>query len=555
MTKLVFRGCIKTYTAPLILLLTVAPVFAQKKIPVNQQGEIINNSLDSLVKIRQYELVSAFDTVSKKPLLVYAQYRKNGHFGILDISGTEVTPAIYQSIPGLDRGITPNLFAYPKNYVVQEKGQYGLITNTGKVLIPATYERLYQRSRDSLHYTVIAGDQEWTIDAKGRKVLLPPEKDPWAQATAEREPDQVLSADGKTYQLNYHWTNKKTTVPNLGAVVHNYEHTVVFKNDLGKTGLYDVNKRKLAIPFEYDEIDLTYPGYYRVRKSDRKGIADSTGKVVIPLIYEHIGVTSGGINAYADSKYTIYDQKMRLLSETKFDGIMYSGQKGIIVKKEGKYGLMSIDGKTQTAIEYESMEVPEDHDLKFTIIIAKKNGKYGVMDFAGKSYTDFIYDKIVPESLVFSESRSLEPVFNGYANQPNLYYYVQKNGKWGLLDNDFKTMIAPSYEYFLESYDRTVLFARQNGKWGMIETRTQKPLIPLIYDGPLEYKAGNYQVMQGNQYGLMNREGKYLVPLQSSTIDAELIYKGLWKLSNYKERSFYFIDYSGRKSLPVSKAP
>lgn len=211
--------------------------------------------------------------------------------------------------------------------------------------------------------------------------------------------------------------------------------------------------------------------------------------------------------------------------------------------------------KHKQPIEYESMEVPEDHDLKFTIIIAKKNGKYGVMDFAGKSYTDFIYDKIVPESLVFSDSRSLEPVFNGYANQPNLYYYVQKNGKWGLLDNDFKTMIAPSYEYFLESYDRTVLFARQNGKWGMIETRTQKPLIPLIYDGPLEYKAGNYQVMQGNQYGLMNREGKYLVPLQSSTIDAELIYKGLWKLSNYKERSFYFIDYSGRKSLSVSKAP
>lgn len=523
---------------------------AQKHFPLNQYGEVTDNSLNSLAQTRGYELVSAFDTVSGQPLLIYAQYRKNGQFGILDINGKEVTAALYHTIEGLDRGITPNLFAYPKNFIVEKNGKYGLISNTGRQLIPAKYQRLYYKSRDSLHYTVMEGDQEWSIDAKGQKVSLPPEKDPWAQQTESQEETQRLSADGKTYYLTNYWTGQKTTVPNLGAVVHNYSNTVIFKNDAGKMGLYELSSNKLTIPFDYDEIAYGLPGYYKIRKNKLNGVADSAGNIILPLIYEHIGFTSGGVNAYAAGKYTLYDHKIKPLSDLKFDGIMYSGHKGLILKKDGKYGLMSIDGKNHTGFDYESMEVPEDHDLKFTIVLARKNGKYGVLDFSGKSYTEFIYDRIIPESLVFSSSRSLEPVFNGYANQPNLFYYVQINNAWGLLDNDFKPMIETSFEYFLESYDRSVLFAKKNGKWGMIDVKTQQAIIPFNCDAPIEYKNGNYLVRQNNQYSLLNREGKLLVSLQSPDINSEQIYKGLWKLSSYKDRAFYFVDYAGRKTKP-----
>ncbi|GEM_PF-3156751 len=531
-----------------LLLLCAPALSAQQPFPLNQYGEVTNNSLNSLAKTRGYELVSAFDTVSKQPLLIYAQYRKNGQFGILDINGKEVTGALYLTIPGLDRGITPNLFSYPKNFIVQEKGKYGLITNTGKQLIPATYEHLYYKSRDSLHYTVIQGGQEWSVDAKGKKVSLPPEKDPWEQNPGSREEDQKLSADGKTYYLKNYWTGQKTTVPNLGTVIQNYGNTVIFKNEQGKMGLYLVSKKQLGIPFSYDEIEYGLPGYYKVRQGALQGVTDSIGQIKIPLVYEHIGFTSGGANTYAAGKYRVFGQQMQSLSEDTFDRITYSGLKGLILQKGGKYGLMSTSGKILAGFDYESMEVPEDHDLNFSIILAQKDGKYGVMDFSGKVYTEFKYDRIVPESLVFSDSRSLEPVFNGYANQPNRFHYVQLNNAWGLLDNDFKPLIEPSYEYFLESYDRSVLFAQKNGKWGMIDLKTQAPIIPLIYDVPIEYKNGNYLVKQNNQYSLLNREGKLLTSLQGTGIDSEQLYKGLWKLRSYQDRVTYFIDYTGRKT-------
>lgn len=535
---------------PLLLLCSTA-LKAQQPFPLNQYGEVTDNSLNILAKNRGYELVSAFDTVSKHPLLIYAQYRKNGQFGILDINGKEVTAALYQTIPGLDRGITPNLFAYPKNFIVEANGKYGLISNTGKQLIPATYKSLYYKSRDSLHYTVIEGEQEWSVDAKGKKVTLPPEKDPWAQTTSSREEDQKLSADGKNYYLTNYWTGQKTTVPNLGTVIRNYGNTVIFKNEQGKMGLYLVSKKQLGIPFDYDEIEYGLPGYYKVRQGKLQGVTDSAGQIKISLAYEHIGFTSGGANAYTAGKYRLFSQQMQSLSDETFDRITYSGLKGLILQKGGKYGLMSTSGKILAGFDYETMDVPEDHDLNFSIILARKDGKYGVMDFSGKIYTEFKYDRIVPESLVFSDSRSLEPVFNGYANQPNRFHYVQLNNAWGLLDNRFKLLIEPTYEYFLEPYDRSVLFAKKNGKWGMIDLKTQQPVIPLIYDAPIEYKNGNYLVKQNNQYSLLNREGKLLTTLQGTSIDSEQIYKGLWKLRSYQGRVSYFIDYTGRKTAPV----
>lgn len=532
------------------MILSAPALRAQKHFPLNQYGEVTDNSLNALAQGRGYEVVSAFDTVSRQPLLIYAQYIKNGKFGILDINGKEVTAALYRTIEGLDRGITANLFGYPRNYIVEENGKFGLIANTGQQLIPAKYQRLYYKSRDSLHYTVMEGEQEWSIDAKGQKVSLPPETDPWEQSTDRRDELQKLSADGKTYYLTNNWTGQKTTVPNLGTVIRNYGNTVIFRNGQGKMGLYVVNKKKLGIPFDYDEIEYGLPGYYNVRKGELNGVTDSMGLIKIPLNYEHIGFTSGGANAYAAGKYSVYDHQMKPLSDQKFDGVMYSGEKGLILKKDGKYGLMSTAGKILAGFDYEAMEVPQDHDLKFSIILARKNGKYGVLDFSGKSYTEFIYDQILPESLVFSDSRSLEPVFNGYANQPNLFYYVLINNAWGLLDNDFKPMIEASYEYFLESYDRSVLFAKKNGKWGMINVATQEAIIPFNCDEPIEYKNGNYLVRQANQYKLLNREGKLLVQLQSTDINSEQIYKGLWKLRSYKDRAFYFVDYTGRKTKP-----
>lgn len=533
---------------PLLLSTSLA---AQTPFPLNTKGEVTDNSLEQLARKRGYDVVSAFDTVSKTPLLVYAQYIKGRKTGILDVYGKEVTPAVYESIAGMTPGYRHTMTQAPVHYIVHRDGRYGVISNTGKQVLPVQYPQLYFNDKDPLRYRYYdENDDRWEVTSKGEKYRLAPEKDSWETTQKPHKPEQTLSADGKTYTLVNRWTGKITTVPNKGTVVQNYGSTVVFKDAQGKAGLYELNRKTLTIPFEYDEITLLLKGNYKVKQGDRYGVIDSSGTVLLPLQQQYIDFTSGGINVYRDHKYYMYDAQCRPLSDKAFDRNTYSGIKGLILVYEGKYGLMSTSGEVLAPFEYERMDVPGDHDLPFSIILAKKDGKYAVMDFNGKFYTGFLYDRVLPESLVFSSSRSLAPVLNGYANQPNMYFYIRIGQQWGLLDKDFSTLIPPSYEYFLESYDRDVLYAKKDGKWGLINPFKDSVVVPLVYDAPFDYQNGNYVVTQNSMYGLMNSEGKFLIPLQQKSIKTEPVYKGLWKVVDYATKTSYYVDYSGRRTKP-----
>ena len=539
---------------PFYFVLIAALGMAQKPFLIDGSGRVSDDALDKIVAERGYEVVSAFDTVWTKPVLVYAQYVKNGKFGIIDIYGNQVTPPVYDKIDGLNRSHSAYLFGYHKNYVVQMDGRYGLIENTGKTLIPAQYRYLFPISGDSLHFKATGLDElEFAVDIRGNKVTLTPRKDPYEDQQRTPQPQWRLSDNGKYYFVRNQRTKKETKIPNLGAFVQNFGTRIAFKNTDGKMGLYSIPDKKLVVPFEYEAIRGAYKGYFEVTKGNRVGAIDSVGTVVLPIAFDNISCTSGGARAYHNKTYTLYDSRFKRLSPMTFDQTGYMGPKGITLKKDGKWALMATDGTFLTGFDYERMEIPEDHDLPFTIIVAAKNGKLGVMDFKGKIYTDFIYDQILPESNVFPDSRSLEPVFNGYSNQPNLFHYVRMGGKWGLLDNDFRPMIAPAYDYFLESYDRKVLQAKRGGKWGLIEVATERVIIPFEFDGPLEWKQGNYQVYKDRTYGLVDKTGKVLIPLgQRSPINSELVFGGLWKIMDYAARSYFYLDYRGRTSAKVT---
>lgn len=538
------------------LLVLSSSVAARTPFPLNAKGEVTDSSLTQILHKRGYDVVSAFDTVSKVPLLVYAQYIKDNKTGILDVYGQEVTPAIYESIAGMAAGYRQTMTKAPVNYIVQRNGRYGVISHTGKPVLPIQYPQLYFNDKDPLRYRYYDENNiRWEVTVNGEKYRLAPEKDSWEATSKPPQPEQTLSADGKTYTLVNRWTGKVTKVPNKGSVVQNYGSTVVFKDAQGKAGLYELNKKAMTIPFAYDEISLLLRGCYKVKQGNQYGVLDSAGNVLLPLQQQYIDFTSGGISVYRNNKYYVYDAQCRPLSDKAFDRTTYSGSKGLILVYEGKYGLMSTTGALLAPFEYERMDVPQDHDLPFSIILAKQNGKYAVMDFNGKRYTDFLYDRVLPESSVFPSSRSLEPVLNGYANQPNMYYYVQTGQQWGLLDNAFNILIAPSYEYFLESYDRGTLYAKKNGKWGLIDPFKDSVLVPLMYDAPFEYQHGNYVVYRNSTYGLMNNEGTFLIPLQKQNIQTEPVYRGLWKVVDYATKTSYFVDYAGRSTQPIVRQP
>jgi hypothetical protein len=56
----------------MLALLITSNQFAQTKLTYDKSGVLNKVDYDKLIGLKKYQLISAFDTVSMKPLLVYA---------------------------------------------------------------------------------------------------------------------------------------------------------------------------------------------------------------------------------------------------------------------------------------------------------------------------------------------------------------------------------------------------------------------------------------------------------------------------------------------------
>lgn len=200
-------------------------------------------------------------------------FEKEGLYGLVTSSGAEVTQAIYQSIGRLienrilvtrndkigylnEKGIEviacvydvfsnfQNLGNFTGMYAkVKQKGKFGVIDLTGKVLIPFVYQNLGEVST----YLAFTKGKKWGyIDLKN-KLFLP----------------------GK-------YEKAESFVENFAIV-----------EEKGKFGLINV-KGELYIPYDFDELQRVNQRFIIAKRNDKWGMFSNDGKVLIPIIYQQI---------------------------------------------------------------------------------------------------------------------------------------------------------------------------------------------------------------------------------------------------------------------------
>ncbi len=348
---------------------------AQQSFKIDRNGEVNDARFTALVKQRGYQAISAFDTVFKKPLLIYAIYVKNQKLGIIDISGKEITPPLYEKIDGLDRGITPNLWGFMPNYIVKKDGKFGLINNRGKEIIPATYTRLFNGSGDSVLLT-IQGERKVFLNLQGKPINF---TDPDSRPSQPYVPeyDQKLNANSTSWHLKNNYKKTEFDVPNLGNPTTVYNGMVTFSDRKGHFGVYNSNLKKLIIPVEYDRVELSPPGMFIVLKGNSYGVIDSLGETRLPVSYQGISRFTGGALIYQNKKYALYSNTYKPLSDFVYDGYNYAGEV-VVLKKDGKYGLLDAKGKIIVPFNYEDMTLYKQSELPRGMLIVTQDKKQGV---------------------------------------------------------------------------------------------------------------------------------------------------------------------------------
>ena len=161
---------------------------------------------------------------------------------------------------------------------------------------------------------------------------------------------------------------------------------------------------------------------------------------------------------------------------------------------------------------------------------------YGYIDVKGKEVTPFKYE-------------SAKKFLHGIAQ-------VRLSNKWGYINNKGKEITPFKYdEIFERSYEETDASVRvyqvyqdSKKKLGLIATNG-KELTPAVYETINPFYEGVAIMQKNGMVGVLNMEGKEIVPARYSNTDAYKFVDGICKVSwNGK---WGFIDKTGKEIIPL----
>ena len=155
------------------------------------------------------------------------------------------------------------------------------------------------------------------------------------------------------------------------------------------------------------------------------------------------------------------------------------------IKQDGKFGLIDKNNKLIIPAIYEEVN---DFNNGYARVV--KSGKVGFVNLKAEQIIPCIYDKdeqiIIGAAVVYviNPENNVTKI-DIYADERRMGFKedlvcVIKNGKYGFINKDNKTIIPFQYDGADNFYD-SIAIIKQNNKYGAID-KTGKIVIPVVYD-------------------------------------------------------------------------
>lgn len=397
-----------------------------------------------------------------------------------------------------------------------------------------------------------------------------------AVSVASEVNDRNIKKDEKTGKLALYTSEGKRLLNDLDSIKRIQSSLfIVTKNKL--KGVYS-SKGKEVIPMKYNRMEAFGNFFWKVFLNGKQGIYTFDGKKVLPTKYEEIIYLYRDWNLDPDfvvkekGKYGMFNAKGECMIQPEYDEVKYADQhqifikgnekgylmkhkqtliKGITIKdkitnwikqngdsrsinyfifedKNGKNGLLDIEGNVLVSSQYESMAPYYNISSGTTdYLVVQHNSLYGVISLSNevitplkyKSYSNiYIRDHITLEDeegyMLYSLKdnsifHSLH--FDHIRESSGPYALIKKEGKAAFLNKVTLELVFPfKYEEISESTEDSLFTVCLNGKYGLVD-KTDKVFIPCIYDEPLYPSCGNkFVVKKDYQYGIVNLKNEII---------------------------------------------
>ncbi|MDR2921618.1 MAG: WG repeat-containing protein [Tannerella sp.] len=245
----------------------------------------------------------------------------------------------------------------------------------------------------------------------------------------------------------------------------------------------------------------------KITECDGKyGLADSTGKTLLPAKYENITeLVPGLVVVKMNGKYALANYELGIqLTPAVYDYITDETSGLLLVEIHDLEGLIDYTGKEIIRVRYDKVESTGNDK-----IIVQKKKKKGLFDLQGKQLTRIKYNDIT----IYRDG----------------CFRIEKDNRYGLIGPNGTVLIPAKYDHNIRIHnnysDRIVFSGQRNGKY-YLYNESGKRINHEWYSDVRRYSGFNYLIVekQGKEYtksGLIHISGKTIVPVRYANIGHE----------------------------------
>lgn len=444
----------------------------------------------------------------------------------------------------------------------EENGKYGVKTESGQVVIPASYEALGWSNGSFSVSGKVTGyklNGTWGIVSinnqritKADYVSLTPGEGSFLVA-AKKSSAIAVSAG----VIN---TEGKTIIPftYAGVKVHALRIVAFIREgNQFKHGLINLDN-KILIPFQFKNI---YPvGSLRYAVEDFNGktaIYSDGGKQISGFTIDSLSNFKNDVAIiYENGKQGLINREGQLKSEAKFREVQIT-QQGVRARMPDQWLVMSAENKTRDVLEADSIAYLGEDRYKIRSAtqswLADKNLKkineQSVEDIQVFQNGLAIYKTAAGYGVLKKNGGILfKPVFKKVLLEDEFILAQDGNNNWSLRDTTGLLRTSKAYDFIGKEYKGLFPVMRKN-HWGAID-KTGREIVACVYDSILQTGDDQLSVKFKGLYGIIDTQEKWLVAPQTNRLtllNKDRYFKKVNKtlfLMSFNGTVLYFTDNS-----------
>lgn len=452
-----------------------------------EEGFVVVNSKES-------KLFEGFDNLSVIRMNEYSEevemnvltYEVDSKKGIIDLSGNKLTEAIYDDIKSLE--------SRPGRLLVKKDNKYGVLDSLGNIVVDVKYNAVksdgYSTAEDGYSKTgyIISERTDNGIiygysDYEGN-VLIEPKYESLARVNKKSDDIYLIVMErGKKGVIK----NKKQLIKNNFQSVSYSEIADIFVVEkVGKYGFYSLEGDEILKP--------TYPNYVvskeyiTVEENDKTVMYDFFGNVVKTNNYASVSEVEGTsyfIAKSEDGYYSIISKDVNVNDKYIFMEYAF-GDYFIFTNEENKTGVLHVwEGiviePTYTVIlKIEGMNALEARDESNALhLYDSKLEEVFVLENAVVQKVNDNYTVIYSDTEMKYINKDGKVVENTEVYPDNKLYSIQKDGKWGFVNNSGEIVVPCKYDLVTELNSYGFAGVKQDGKWGVIDEKGKELVVPV----------------------------------------------------------------------------